>query len=298
MLSDRFYMRDDQGRQSTSALTWIICILLAGFVMESIFLRWFSNSTVGNSFLQALVLSPDTFRQGSAWTLLSYSLLHDPNQFFHILGNLLAIYFLGRELIPSIGSRRFIGICLGAVVLGGLTWLGCNWEHGGKLLGASAAASGLLVVFACINPDRPITLLLFFILPVTVKPKYLALGLLAFDFFGLIFLEIPKTTSSFNIAHSAHIGGMLAGWIYFRYIHQRNWPITGKPAEIELPRWFRKAQKNSAPAPVYQVNVGNHAALRTEIDRILDKINSGGFASLTRDEKRLLDNAKDQLSRR
>ncbi len=291
-------MRDDQGRQSTSALTWIICAILAGFILESISLRWFSNPSVGNSFLQALVLSPDTFRQGFAWTLLSYGLLHDPDRFFHILGNLLAIYFLGRELLPSIGSRRFLGICFGAVILGGLVWLGCNWGQGGQLIGASAAACGLLVVFACINPDRPITLLFSFVLPVTIKPKYLAFGLLAFEFFGLLFLEIPRTTSSLNIAHSAHIGGMLAGWIYFRYIHSRDRPNAGELTGIELPRWFRKAQKNLAPAPVYQVNAGNRATLRAEIDRILDKINSEGFASLTHEEKRLLDNAKDQLSRR
>ncbi|HSH95727.1 MAG TPA: rhomboid family intramembrane serine protease, partial [Roseimicrobium sp.] len=110
--------------------------------------------------MQALELSPHSFRQGFAWTLLSYGLLHDPDQFLHIIGNLLALYFLGRELIPYVGSKRFVGICVGSVFLGALTWLGCNWTHGGTLVGASAAVCGLLVVFACINPNQPITLLL------------------------------------------------------------------------------------------------------------------------------------------
>lgn len=297
MLSDRFYMRDDQGRQSTSALAWVICAIVAGFILESIALRWFSNPAVGNSFLHALSLSPETFRHGFAWTLLSYGLLHDPGQFFHILGNLLALYFLGRELLPVLGSRRFVGICLGATILGGLFWLGCNWTHGGRLIGASAAVCGLLVLFACINPDRPITLLLFFFLPVTIKPKYLALGLLAFDLFGLLFLELPGT-NSLHVAHSAHLGGMLAGWLYFRFIQQHEWKTSSAPVGIELPQWFRKAKKSTAPAPAYQVNLGNRETLRAEIDRILDKINSEGFGSLTPEEKRLLDNAKDQLSRR
>jgi hypothetical protein len=90
---------------------------------------------------------------------------------------------------------------------------------------------------------------------------------------------------------------MLAGWIYFRYIHSSDWPTSGESTGIELPKWFRMAKKSSAHAPVYQVNLSNRETLRAEIDRILDKINSDGFASLTPEEKRLLDNAKDQLSR-
>jgi len=297
MLSDRFYMRDDQGRQSTSALTWIICALAAGFILESMALRWFSNPIVGNSFIRALVLSPETFRHGFVWTLFSYVFLHDPEQFFHILGNLIALYFLGRELLPLLGSRRFTGVYLGSTLLGGLTWLGCNWVHGGQLIGASAAVCGLLVLFACINPDRPITFLLLFVLPVTLKPKYLALGLLTFDLFGLLFLEIPGA-NSLHINYSNHLGGMLAGWLYFRFIHQSEWTASSSSVGVELPQWFRKAKKSTAPSPVYQVNLGNRETLRAEIDRILDKINSEGFGALTPEEKRLLDTAKDQLSRR
>jgi len=291
-------MRDNQGRQSTSTLTWIICVLVVVFILEKIVLTWLINfPAVRDIFFQALALSPHTISKGFAWTLLSYSILHDPEQFFHILGNLLALYFLGRELLPVLGSRRFVGICIGSTILGGLLWLGCNWIHGGQLIGASAAVCGLLVVFACINPDRPITLLLFFFLPVTIKPKYLALGLLAFDIFGLLFLELTGT-NSLHVAHSAHLGGMLAGWLYFRFIHQHDWKSSSSSLGVELPQWFRKAKKSTAPAPVYQVNLANRDTLRAEIDRILDKINSEGFGSLTTEEKRLLDNAKDQLSRR
>ena len=290
-------MRDQDGRQTTSALTWIICAIVAGFLLENIALRWFSNPAIGDSFMGALTLAPHAFKQGHVWILLTYGLLHDPDQFFHIIGNLFALYFLGRELLPYLGTQRFLGVCLGSVILGGLAWLGCNWTHGGQLIGASAAVSGLLVVFACINPNQPITLLLFFFLPVSIKPKYLALGLLVFDLFGLLFLELPGH-SSLHIAHSAHLGGMLAGWLYFTCIHHREWKHSEGLVGVELPRWFKKAKKATAPAPVYQVNLSSRETLRVEVDRILDKINSEGFASLTQEEKHLLDNAKDMLSRR
>ena len=57
------------------------------------------------------------------------------------------------------------------------------------------------------------------------------------------------------------------------------------------------AAKSAAPA-AYQVNVGSPGDLRAEVDRILDKINSQGFGALTAEEKRMLDEAKDLLSRR
>ena len=299
MLSDRFYMRDNDERKTTSALTWIICAIVAGFIVENIAMRWFSNPEVGRVVMRSLELSPATIRGGFVWTLASYCLLHDPNQFFHILGNLIGLYFLGCELAPVLGQRRFAAVCLASIVTGGLAWLACHWMTGGSLIGASAAVSGLLVVFACLNPDKPITLLLFWILPVTLKPKYLALGLLAFDLFGLLFLELPGLHQTLDVAHSAHLGGMLAGWIYFRYLHDSQWLQTfAGNAKIEQPGWFNKARKAVAPAPAFKLNLTNRENLRAEVDRILDKINSQGFGSLTPAEKKLLDEAKDLLSRR
>lgn len=298
MLSDRYYMRENEGRPAMSALAWVICAIAAGFVVESIALHWFPGSAFAETLFKALALSPATFREGFVWTLFSYGVLHDPTQFLHILTNLLGIYFLGRELIPALGGQRFVGLCLSAVILGGLTWLGCNWFSGGQLIGASAIVCGLLVVFACLNPNQSITLLLFFFIPVSLKPKYLAWGLLAFDLFGLLFLELPHH-SSLGIAHSAHLGGMLAGWLYFRHLHEREWPFNTQRAAIELPRWFRKARKTEATAaPAFKVNLTSRESLRAEVDRILDKINSQGFGALTAEEKHLLDEAKDLLSRR
>jgi hypothetical protein len=66
-------------------------------------------------------------------------------------------------------------------------------------------------------------------------------------------------------------------------------------ASIELPRWFRRRKKDGAPR--FQVNLTNRNDLRVEVDRILDKINSEGFGALTQEEKRLLDEARDLLSR-
>jgi membrane associated rhomboid family serine protease len=224
-------------------------------------------------------------------------LLHDHNSFLHIIGNLLGLFFLGRALLPVLGITRFLSVCGASLVTGGVFWLGVNWSHNDVLLGASAVVCGLFVVFATFNPDRPITLLLFFVLPVTLKPKTIALGLLAIDLCGLVFFELSGQRG-IGIAHSAHLGGMAAGWIYARYLHDGDFaPFAGRRS-IELPRWFRKAKKLDMPPPAYRVNIGGKGDMRAEIDRILDKINSEGFQSLTPDEKKHLDRARDHLSRR
>ena len=110
-----------------------------------------------------------------------------------------------------------------------------------------------------------------------------------------------------DVAHSAHLGGFAAGWLFFRFVHQREWKEPDRAATIELPAWMRRAKKAPAPVGAYKVNLSSQtvepsrmgkADLKVEVDRILDKINSQGFGALTDDEKRCLDQAKDLLNRR
>jgi hypothetical protein len=72
--------------------------------------------------------------------------------------------------------------------------------------------------------------------------------------------------------------------------------LASRPA-VELPRWLRKTPRAARP-PAYRVDPSNRDGLRAEVDRILDKINSEGFSALTPDERQILDEAKDLLSRR
>ncbi len=295
MLSDRPYMRDNNGRSSFSALTWLICSIAGGFVIENIFLRWFGGE-VAVRFFHYLTLSTEGISSGFVWTLVTHALIHDPNRLLHLAFTLLALYVFGRAVSPEIGSRRLLMVFIAAVVTGGLAWLAVNWTHGGhNLFGASAGVSALVVLFACLAPNQPIT---FFMLDIGMRAKHLAIGLFAIDVLGLVLLEIPGRESWFAMAHSAQLGGMLAGWLYFRLAHERKWEFFKRKTAIELPHWFRKASKAETPAPTYKVNLGPSDDIRAEIDRILDKINSEGFQSLTAEEKHRLDHARDHLSRR
>lgn len=287
-------MRDDYRRNQTSVVVWLIAAIVAGFLLQNIFLRWFG---VGQAFTEYFALSIDGLQSGRVWTLLTYSFLHSPSNLLHVIANLLGLYFLGRELLPLLGEKRFLWFYAAAAVAGGLLWTATHWRTGGVVWGASAAVYGLLTVFACFYPNRQVTLLLFFVLPVTLKPKYIASALLGLDLCGFLFYEVMGAVSPFGFAHSAHLGGMLAGWIYFRYVHEGKWSLR-RSASFELPKWARRRTASSTPAPKFQVNLSDRNDLRAEVDRILDKINSQGFGSLTDEEKRVLDSAKDMLSRR
>ncbi len=284
-------MRDDFGRNRTSVLVWLLCAVVAGFFLQVVFKTAFKS----DAFDLVFQLSTRDILAWEAWRFLTYPLLHD--NILHVAFNSLTLYFLGRELHPYLGEKRLLGFIIGAAALGGLLWFAVNFHRDSVVIGASAIAMAFLILFACFNPNREITFLFLFF-PVTIKPKYLAYIVLGIDVLGLLTGEIPGGRFDTGIAHSAHLGGALAAVLYFYFVHQREWRTPDRNPEMELPRWLKRSKAAPETAqPKFRVNLSNRADLRAEVDRILDKINSHGFASLTAEEKKLLDDAKDSLSR-
>ncbi len=297
MLYDRPYMREDHSGRGTPALTWLLSAIGGAFILELIlFSPWFNEA---GTIVDQTAVTIQGLRSGHIWTLLTHSLLHSTINLFHVGLVLAGLLVLGRELEPLLGSRRFVGLYAASLVLGAIVWAAVNWQHGGVLIGATAGVYGLLAFYASIYPNTEISFLLFFFFPVTLKPKYLVFGLLGLDLFALFFYEILGSAAPFAYAPSAHLGGMAMGWLYYRFVHRVDLESGARRAEIQLPRWMkRRAKAPAAAAPAFSVNLSNRKDVRAEVDRILDKINSHGFGSLNDEEKRLLDEAKDLLSRR
>lgn len=293
MLSDRPYMRSSYPRPPASVLTWIISATIAGFLLQLV-TRRFGNGTFETLFS----LTPAAIQHGHVWTLVTYTLLNDG--ILSLLFNGLGIFILGRELVALLGTRRFLAMYVASAVIGGLVWLAVHSFTGGPaLIGSSSCVLGLFILFACFYPDREISLLVFFVLPVTVRPKYLAWIVVGIATVGFLFGELPGGSLPMNISevpYSAHLGGMLAAWGYFRFFHANNgWD---RAPSLGLPAWLkRRGRTGIATRALPAVRDKSPGTVRAEVDRILDKINSEGFGSLTEEEKRLLDEAKDLLSR-
>ena len=303
MLSDRPYMRGEYQREKTSGLTWLLSAMIAGFLLQVILgSSWLSGA--GDRLENLFALTIPAFEHAWIWTLFTHSLLHSTSFIFHIVVNALALYFLGRELIPMMGTRRFLGLYVVATVVGGLAWLAAHWQFGsGQLIGATAAIDALFVVFACFLPNKPLNFLLFFVFPITIKPKHIAVVLAGADLFALLVYELPGVKLPFDmeVASSAHLGGMLTGLFYYRFVHNAAWFNPEDRPDVELPRWIRRGRKaesaTSALGATAAPPQSSPQDIRAEVDRILDKINSQGFGALTPEEKRVLDEAKHSLSR-
>ena len=213
-------------------------------------------------------LSAAGLRSGRIWQPFSYLFLHA--NLMHVLFNMLVLYFLGSEVERVLGSRYFIAIYLVAGVLGGLGWL--LLSPGGLCIGASGAVFGLLGAYVALFPQRYITVLIFFVLPVTLRAWVLALV-----FAGMEFLMMMSQPGS-GVAHSAHLAGLLAGYLFayglFRKGLRIHWSRPRSKARLQVLR----------REDAYQ-------ASQQEIDRILDKIAHEGMRSLTRQEREALEKA-------
>lgn len=225
------------------------------------------------------------------WQPVTYLFMHDLSP-FHILLNLIGLFFFGPETERALGSRKFLVLYLGCGILGGLGWLLLAGNHD-LCIGASGAVFGVLGAFVGLHPDRPITLLVFFVLPVTLRARTMAIGL------GLMNLLLIAFGNG-SVAYAAHLAGGLAGYLYttFVYRHSLNIRALSPVTWVNnlLWHWHRRKFKVLSQA--------DSAAFRSEaepdendVNRILDKISRQGMASLTPEELEILQNAHRHRNR-
>ncbi len=285
-MGDRSYMRrSEYSGDGLGVVKWLIIINVAVFILQGVLRVWFGSSIIEKYFS----LSPAALRSGYVWTIVTYGFLH--GSFLHILVNMLAIFFIGRILEPIIGSKSLLKVYFASILLGGVTWLLFGSGHGGILVGASAGGFGLMTFFCLLYPETLMTILLFFVIPITMKPKWILWGMIAIE--GLLFLVYEMPGRSF-VASSGHLGGILAGAIMYQLIIKHRLFSFDK-IKIEAPRWVKKITNPRVSSPKFTLNISNKKALRREVDRILDKINHEGFSSLSDEERKTLDRAKGLL---
>ena len=277
MLYDRPYMRRNLSPRLSCLTDFLILSLIVTFIFQSV-LRLFAVDLL---LIRSFGLSFESLKSGFVWTLLTYSFLHEGA--LHLLFNILGIHFISRNVEYSLTRESFIMLFLLSIFLGSVLWLSFN-INGGFLIGTSAFVMGSLTRFCLMRPDNPITFLLFFVLPISLKPKHLLIGVIGLEFYGFIFSELQNIS---NIAHSAHLGGMLAGFIL----------STSLGKSLILPRFsFKSSKVKSAKSKTtvtdYSIDSEVTTDLENQVDKILDKINEKGFGSLTDREKSLLEKAK------
>ena len=252
------------------------------------------------AFTRALMLVPaDVLRQGHVWELVTYMFVHSTNP-WHVVMNMLTLYFFGGEVESAWGTRRFAGF----YVLCGLGAALCAFilDPGYALLGASGAVFGVMVAFACLFPDAVI--LFFGMIPMRA-PHMVGL----FIFIEMAMIVQPGSASS----TWAHLGGAATGYLYVRF----SWRVVQwwKRTFGDAPRSARSAgvaptRRSARPTPPRPGGGGasvstlptktapksvavvaasaEELAIQRRADDILDKISREGMESLTRDEREVL----------
>ena len=230
------------------------------------------------------------------WTLLTHAFTHaDP---FHILWNMIFLYWFGRLIEEYLGSRRLVGLYILGALGGGLCYFASynlipyfGTQVGGRvLLGASGAALSVAVGAATLLPNY--TFHMLFIGPVRIK--YIVLFFVVLSFFNSV-----GSNAGGNLAH---LGGALMGFSYVKLLQAGS--DLGQPIYWLMDRWsnlFRakppvkvsqRQRSTQATAGAY-ASVGSTTPVAStpdqdEVDAILDKIGRSGYESLTREEKQKL----------
>jgi membrane associated rhomboid family serine protease len=298
MLFNRPYIRGGYRRETTSVVTWLVCAIAGAFVIQfaadSLWLA--SPARLARQF----AFSIDGLVAGRIWTPLTHWLLHSTSNLFHVGFVVTALWLLGRELVGDLGARRFVGVFGSCILAGAILWGAMSGSTGGELIGSAAGIYGLIAIHALLHPNREIRFLFFFFFPVTFRPRHVAAALFLADLLALVLVDILGRTLPFTYAPAAHLGGMLAGGAYGLFFHRSGWRF-GQPARTGPHERSSSHMTVSPPIATDDSSVApspSRADLRLQVDRILDKINSKGFGALTPAERRILDDARDLLSRR
>jgi len=229
------------------------------------------------------------------WQLITYQFLH--GDFSHIFFNMFALWMFGMELENNWGSKKFLFFYLMCGTVAGLAHLFITPLLTNDLaptIGASGAIFGVMVAFAMMFPDRYIYI--YFLIP--VKAKYLIAFLVVLEFLFV------NSSQGGNIAHLAHLGGAVAGFVYvlisrnsglrFNNIFKKN---KFKSQTTYNPYVHTNNTHDINEAKYYDIN-NEDKVDQAEIDKILDKISQSGYQNLTAKEKQILFEASKKMNKK
>lgn len=196
----------------------MVIALIAVNVAIFVFQTFLSPVALG-TFETLFGLSLEGLQAGFWWQFFTHAFLHA--NWLHLLFNMLGLWFAGRIVERVIGSWRFLLLYVFSAVSGGVFQMVLN-GGGHLLLGASGAVCGVILAFTTMFPNVEIFVLLFFIIPLRLRAKYLGWGLIASS---LLFQILGFQTW---IGHAAHLGGCVAGALFAR--------LSGfaRPSALEL----------------------------------------------------------------
>lgn len=297
-LADRHYMREGRRYGPLSTTVILMIVLVVVFALQCI------NDVYTQTFVERwLALTPQCFTRGYVWQLLTFQFLH--GGLWHIICNLLGLWFLARFVETVLGSRRFLIAYLGCGVMGGILqgilMVLFPLHFGSAVYGASAGVSGMFAIFVRLSPGSEIRW--NFIIPIRAEVLlWMTAGI------SLFFTLVPSARGG-GVAHAAHLGGLLAGVAWVRLGWHRDFqPLPWDGAWRRLQQMFRRppagprftrrpAMRSAASTGVPREELDTDF-ISKDVDPILDKISAHGIQSLSERERKILEAARARMAKR
>jgi membrane associated rhomboid family serine protease len=309
-----YYRRDGPSLLSRGqACKWLIIINVVVFIMQMLTtsrpdplddIGFVGPGSSFSSLTSFFALDANAVLHGQVWRLLTYAFLHDPNSLWHLVFNMLFLFWFGNDVENLYGSRETVLFYLAAALFGGICFVLANLAGvpGDRCIGASGAVMAIMVLCALHYPHR--VLLLFFFLPVPIW--IFILFMLGTDAYSLLMalqhhMPVPSQT-----AVAVHLGG--AGFALLYY--QQNWRLANLSSgfrdfrrQLSRPRLRVYTEEHVAPQATSRSSGGAGAAdvdeqMEAKVDYVLEKVARSGQDSLTESERQILLKASELYKRR
>jgi membrane associated rhomboid family serine protease len=264
---DRDYVRPEQDQHYTMGggvagippvVKWLLIINFAVFLIANLM------PDLGNYIYDYGSVFPKSFSNGvQVWRFITYQFLHAG--VFHLVFNLMVLYFMGPFVERAWGSRAFLKFYLISGAAGGVVYtllVLFRILEAGPMVGASGAIYGVVAAIAVMYPRMKV--LLYGIIPMTMVWLVVL----------VVIMSLLNIASGKNAGgEAAHLTGLAVGFLYVKY---KPW-YTQWRMERKKGDWSRKIE--------------HERNFHSEVDRILDKIRRDGIQSLSKREKQILQEA-------
>jgi membrane associated rhomboid family serine protease len=299
---DRDYYREDAPPPGVLGGHGMVCKRIIATTVVVFILQLVTTGDAGQraaGITAWLDLDPGKILQGQLWRLVTYAFCHDVHSITHIIFNMLGLWWFGAELESMYGPREFLKFYLTAAAMSGLVFCGMQPFLGSlsPAIGASGAVMAVMAVYTLYFPRRVVYVL--FIIPVELW--LLMVFFVAYDLHPVL-LNLGGARFSDQVAHTAHLGGLLYGLLYKHY-DLRYSRLIGPDAWASLKRTVRR--RVTAPPEVKLYQPQEELApefpavdFNQRVDEILAKISDQGESSLTAEERELLKEASRRYKHR
>lgn len=228
-------------------------------------------------------VSLEELRAGKIWTPFTYQFVHQ--NFFHLVVNMVMLFFLGKEVALRLGPIQFVSTYLLGGVAAAFFGFAIKFILRADVgyVGASGSISALLGVFAMLAPNQVIGILLFFVIPIRGRLIRLARGWIYLS----IGLGIVTTVffPALAVGFFNHAGGTLYGFLHGKYFLGFKMGQKKSPRSKTVPYTKRGENPNIIDA--------KFTDKKPDYDEVLDKINREGISALTPEEREILERASE-----